>query len=332
MLQTIQHQTSIYHRREADSKLKMGSEDKVKLPVIDFPFLDLESNGSHWESVKSQVHRALVEYGCFEAVFDKVSLDLRRALFVELEELFDLPLETKRGVVSGNPYHGYLEPWNLYESMGIDDVDDSEKVENTTKILWPEGKPSFSKTLQSFMEQVSRLDQIIRKMSLESLGVEKYLEEHMKSTHYLARLIKYSAPQTNEEQVGLPEHTDKNTLTILCQNQIDGLELQTKSGEWIKCKPSSPYSFVAFSGDAFYAWTNGRVHSPHHRVMMTGNETRFSVGLFTVPKPGHMIKAPEELVTEEHPLLFKPYVHSEFMRFLQSSEGEKQALKVYSGV
>lgn len=80
------------------------------------------------------------------------------------------------------------------------------------------------------------------------------------------------------------------------------------------------------------AWTNGRVHSPHHRVMMTGNETRFSVGLFTVPKPGHMIKAPEELVTEEHPLLFKPYVHSEFMRFLQSSEGEKQALKVYSGV
>lgn len=102
------------------------------------------------------------------------------------------------------------------------------------------------------MEQVSRLDQIIRKMSLESLGVEKYLEEHMKSTHYLARLIKYSAPQTNEEQVGLPEHTDKNTLTILCQNQIDGLELQTKSGEWIKCKPSSPYSFVAFSGDAFY--------------------------------------------------------------------------------
>lgn len=84
--------------------------------------------------------------------------------------------------------------------------------------------------------------------------------------------------------------------------------------------------------DMLQAWTNGRVHVPLHRVVMSGNETRFSVGLFTVPKPGYIIKAPEELVTEEHPLLFKPFVHSEFMKFLRSSEGVKNALKVYSGV
>ena len=48
-----------------------------------------------------------------------------------------------------------------------------------------------------------------------------------------------------------------------------------------------------------------------------------------VPKPGFIIKAPEELVTEEHPLLFKPFVQSEFMKFLHSSESTKNALKVY---
>lgn len=109
-----------------------------------------------------------------------------------------------------------------------------------------------SKSLQSFTEQVSGLDQIIRKMILESLGVEKYLEEHMKSTHYLARLIKYKGPQTNEAKVGLPAHTDKNILTILCQNQVDGLQVQTKSGEWIKCNPSSSHSFFAVTGDSLY--------------------------------------------------------------------------------
>ncbi|KAJ1404162.1 Oxoglutarate/iron-dependent dioxygenase [Sesbania bispinosa] len=310
----------------------MGSETELKLPDIDFSILNLESNVAQWESVKSQVHKALVEYGCFEAVFDKVNLDLRKAIFVELEEMFDLPLQTKQCVVSSKPYHGYIGPIELYESMGIDDVDVSEKVETLTNILWPQGKPSFSKTLQSFMEQVTRLDQIIRKMFLESLGVEKYLEEHMKSTHYLARLIKYKGPQTNEAKIGLHEHTDKNILTIICQNQIDGLEIQTKSGEWIKCKPSSSYSFIALTGDSLYAWTNGRVHTPLHRVMVSGNETRFSVGLFTVPNPGYIVKAPEELVTEEHPLLFKPFVHSEFMKFLRSSENVKNALKVYSGV
>ena len=66
--------------------------------------------------------------------------------------------------------------------------------------------------------------------------------------------------------------------------------------------------------------------------MMTGNETRFSIGLFTVPNPGCIIKAPDELVTEEHPLLFKPYVHSEFMKFVRTSEGVKNALKVYCGI
>lgn len=74
-------------------------------------------------------------------------------------------------------------------------------------------------------------------MILESLGIEKYMDEHMNSTNYLARLIKCQGPQTNEAKVGIGEHTDKNILTTLCQNQIDGLEVQIKSGEWIKCKP-----------------------------------------------------------------------------------------------
>ncbi|XP_029130411.1 probable 2-oxoglutarate-dependent dioxygenase AOP1.2 isoform X2 [Cajanus cajan] len=282
----------------------MGSETEASLPVIDFSIEDLESNVAEWELVKSQVHKALVEYGCFEAVFDKVPLDLRKAIFLEVEEMFDLPLQTKQRVVSSRPYHGYVGPVQIYESMGIEDADVHDKVESLIKILWPQGKPSFSKNLQFFIEQVSRLDQIIRKMILESLGVEKYLEEHMNSTNYLARLIKYEGPQTNEAKFGLVEHTDKNIFTTLCQNQIDGLE----------------------------AWTNGRVHTPVHRVMMSGNETRFSIGLFTVPKPGLIIKAPDELVTEEHPLLFKPFVQSEFMKFLRSSEGIKNALKVYCGV
>ncbi|XP_047166156.1 probable 2-oxoglutarate-dependent dioxygenase AOP1 isoform X1 [Vigna umbellata] len=310
----------------------MGSESEVKLPIIDFSTENLESNVEEWESVRSKVHKALVEYGCFEAVFDKVPLHFRKAIFLEVDELFNLPLETKKRAVSSKPYRGYVGPIHLYESIGIDDADVHDKVETFINILWPQGKPSFSKNLQLLSEKVARLDQMIRKMCLESLGVEKYLDEHMNSTYYLARLIKYKAPQTDESEVAISEHTDKNILTILCQNQIDGLEIQTKSGEWIKFKPSTSNSFVVVTGDTFYAWTNGRVHTPIHRVMMTGNERRLTIGLFTVPKPGSIIKAPDELVTEEHPLLFKPFVQSEFMKFLHSSENTKNALKVYCGV
>ena len=107
----------------------------------------------------------------------------------------------------------------------------------------------YSKTIQSYSAQISELDQIIRRMVLESLGVEKYLEEHLGSTNYLLRVMKYKGPQTTETKLGLNAHTDKNIVTILYQNQIEGLETQTKDGQWISLKPS-PDSFVVMIGDS----------------------------------------------------------------------------------
>jgi len=128
---------------------KMGSETEVKLPIIDFSVVELESNVAEWESVKSQVHKALVEYGCFEAVFDEVPLHIRKAIFFEVDELFNLPLETKKLAVSSKPFRGYVGPIQLYESIGIDDADVYEKVESLINILWPQGKSSFRYALQT---------------------------------------------------------------------------------------------------------------------------------------------------------------------------------------
>ncbi|XP_061365085.1 probable 2-oxoglutarate-dependent dioxygenase AOP1 [Gastrolobium bilobum] len=314
----------------------MGSETTLKLPFIDFNNLKLEVNSPEWEAVKSQVHNALVEYGCFEAIFDKVPADLLKALFATIEELFDLPLQTKMLNMSKKPYHGYVGQYPmvpLYESMGIDDANVSEEVESMTNILWPKGNPSFSKTIQSFSEQLSELDQIIRKMILESLGVEKYLEEHMNSTNYLLRIMKYKGPQTSDTKLGLTTHTDKNIVTILYQNEVEGLEVMTKDGKWITYKPS-PDTFVVMIGESLHAWSNGRVYPPFHRVMMSGNEARYSAGLFSIPKGGYLIKAPEELVDEEHPLLFKPYDHVEFLKYYYTEKGQRDqfAMRTYCGV
>ncbi|KAK7294135.1 hypothetical protein RJT34_17018 [Clitoria ternatea] len=316
----------------------MGSETTLKLPVIDFTNLNLEANNNNpnWEAVKSQVHKALVEYGCFEAIFDKVPLHLRKAIFGALEELFDLPLQTKMLNVSKKPYHGYIGQYPmvpLFESMGINDANVYEEVESITNIFWPHGKPNFSKTIHSFSEELAELDQIVRKMILESLGVEKYLEEHMNSTNYLLRVMKYKGPQTSETKLGLSTHTDKNIVTILYQNQVEGLEVLTKDGKWINYEPT-PHSFVVMIGDSLHAWSNGRLYSPFHRVMMSGNEARYSLGLFSVPKGGSIVKAPGELVDEEHPLLFKPFDHVEFLKYYYTKEGhaDQFALRTYCGV
>ncbi|KAD6794658.1 hypothetical protein E3N88_05554 [Mikania micrantha] len=335
----------------------MGSETPLTLPFIDFTNLDQITKNEAWNLTKSQVHRALEEFGCFEASFADIPPELQTSVYDSLQELFDLPLQTKLKNRSTKPFHGYVGQYPmvpLYESMGIDDAPIPEKAESFTKILWPQGNPKFRyriyfgywfdrigmgrggkkrKTVQELSIKLSKLDQIVRRMVLESLGLEKYMDEHMGSTNYLLRVMKYKGPETDDSKLGLNSHTDKNIVTILHQNQVDGLEVQTKSGDWIKVQPS-PNSFVVMIGDSLYAWTNGRLHSPYHRVMMTGDKARYSIGLFSIPKAGYMVKAPPEVVDEEHPLIFKPFDHVEFLQFYYTEEGQRaqSALKTYCGV
>ncbi|XP_070006334.1 putative 2-oxoglutarate-dependent dioxygenase AOP1.2 isoform X3 [Nicotiana tabacum] len=231
----------------------MGSET-IKLPNIDFSNEDLKPGSLVWNQVKNQVHKALVNYGCFEASFDKIPIHLRKSIFESLKELFDLPLQTKIRNISTKPFHGYVGQYPavpLYESMGIDDANISDKAERFTRILWPEGNPNFCKTIQSYSEQLSELDQTVRKMILESLGVEKYMDEHMNSTNYLLRVMKYKGPQSNDTKLGLNAHTDKNIVTILYQNQVNGLEVLTKDGQWINVEPT-PDAFIVMIGDSLY--------------------------------------------------------------------------------
>ncbi|XVF25064.1 hypothetical protein REPUB_Repub13aG0181400 [Reevesia pubescens] len=314
----------------------MGSETPLKLPVIDFSQPDLKPGTIEWDSVKGQVQQALQQYGSFEALFHRIPLELRETIFGALEELFDLPLQIKIRNRSKKAYHGYVGQHPqvpLYESMGFDAANIIEEVDAQTSTLWPQGNTSFSKTIQSFSKQLSELDQMVRRMILESFDLEKYMDEHMDSTNYLLRVMKYKGPKTTETKLGLSGHTDKNIVTILYQNEVDGLGVQSKNGEWIDVKPSKD-SFIVMIGDSLNAWLNGRLHSPYHRVMMSGEKARYSAGLFSIPKGGYIIKAPDELVDEAHPLLFKPFDHVEFLGFYYTEAGQKSesALKEYCGV
>ncbi|KAG5628610.1 hypothetical protein H5410_000327 [Solanum commersonii] len=68
---------------------------KVKIPTIDFCNLELKPNTPQWESIKVQVFEALKEFGCFEAIYDKVPNEIREGMFDYLKE----PLREQKGDV-----------------------------------------------------------------------------------------------------------------------------------------------------------------------------------------------------------------------------------------
>ena len=108
-----------------------------QLPVIDFSDQNLKPGSSKWDEVTADVLKALEDYGCFEASFDKLSVELNRSVFEAMEDLFELPIPTKQRNVSSKPFHGYL-CHNLYESLGINDANVLEKVNDFTQQLWPD--------------------------------------------------------------------------------------------------------------------------------------------------------------------------------------------------
>ncbi|KZV49602.1 hypothetical protein F511_28203 [Dorcoceras hygrometricum] len=302
----------------------MGSET-IKLPMINFPDLEQETSSiPTWESLKNQVFFALQEFGGFEATFDQIPRNLRSSVIEGTSEFFKVPFRNKLRYKPRNPYHGYNFGHNsfapLYESFGIDDPLVSGCIDSFANLMWSQGNAGFSESIQSFLAKLSGFDQIVRKMVLESLGLQKYIDEHIDSTDYLVKLQKYDPPESGETELALSSHTDTNILTILYQDEVVGMEVMTKDGQWIPAQ-SSRDSFVVITGACFQAWTNGRLHSPEHRVMMTGNATLYSLSLFSVPKEGYMIKTPEEMVDEEHPLLFKPFEYGKYVQFYNSLQG-----------
>ncbi|KAL0791797.1 hypothetical protein Bca101_008043 [Brassica carinata] len=250
----------------------------LQLPVIDFTSPNLKPGTVEWDSVRGDVRRALEEYGCFEALYDKVPVQLREAVFNVSEEAFQLPLETKQRVVSKRKYRGYvcqIPTLPLFEVMGVDFAENEDKVNEFTHKLWPQGNASFRQTFE--------VDEC------------------------LMRMMKHQGVEETEEELGMEVHTDRNMLTILCQNDVkDGLEVLL----------------------------NCRVATVVHRVMRTGTKTRFSAGLFSVPKKDHLIYAPDEIVDAEHPRLFKPFDFEAYFQFTTEGPGRRDlaALRTYCGL
>ncbi|KAF5206767.1 2-oxoglutarate-dependent dioxygenase DAO [Thalictrum thalictroides] len=317
--------------------LKVDDDDQIiQIPLIDFTkgHQDLEEGSDGWKNLCDQVRQACEEYGCFQVVYSKISVELCEEMFKSSKELFDLPDETKMKNTGSKPYNGYIGKIDvvpLYESLGIEDVLNLEAVQAFVQLMWPDGNSVFCEIVNSMTKKMYELNLTILKLLMESYGVEKYYSSHVDNSDIIFRAMKYKAPNSNDSEIGLQPHVDKSCLSILCQDSVQGLEVLSREGNWFRVAPL-PGAFTVFIGDALKAWSNGRLHGVKHRVMMNGDKERYSFGLFSSPKEGLMIEVPDELVDKEHPLLFRSFNYTDFLHYYYSHIDDGNELEVYAGV
>ncbi|KAL5073541.1 hypothetical protein RYX36_012525 [Vicia faba] len=146
-------------------------------------------------------------------------------------------------------------------------------------------------------------------MVVEDFGLpEKYISEVEKlNSHSDSRMTRYHFPEENKDsEIALVPHTDRGTIAIIFHNEVQGLQVLTKSGNWANVN-IPPNGFIVLVGGMLKAWSNGRIQAPKHRVVTRGDKERLSFILFSVPNQETLIKVPSELVNEDHPLRYKPF-------------------------
>ncbi|KAL5783188.1 hypothetical protein ACOSP7_008217 [Xanthoceras sorbifolium] len=320
----------------------MGSE-ATQIPHLDLSGEVLDfchdhqgggGDGEKWKALCGKVREALENHGCFLLFYDKIPMTLREEMFTVMKDLFDLPHETKNKYVNPRPYRSYVGKNSilpLHESFGVDNEPGQDSAQAFADLMWPEGHPTFSETLKSMSSKMLELDNIILRMVFESYGVGKLYDSFIQDSANTFRLMKYKVPPNNEPSaMGLLPHTDKNTLTILYQNEVQGIEVLNEDGNWVSLIVPND-AFVVIVADGLKAWSNGRIPAAKHRVVMSGDKERYSFGLFSMPKEGVSIEVPAELVDNNHPLVYRPFKFSDFFYHFVNNVRD-DALEAFAGI
>uniref|UniRef100_M8CJC1 Gibberellin 2-beta-dioxygenase 8 n=1 Tax=Aegilops tauschii TaxID=37682 RepID=M8CJC1_AEGTA len=121
--------------------------------------------------------------------------------------------------------------------------------------------------------------------------------------------LRYPACPFAPDTFGLVPHTDSDFLTILCQDQVGGLQLM-KDSRWVAVKPRSD-ALIVNIGDLFQAWSNNRYKSVEHKVVANAKAERLSVAYFLCPS----YDSPVGTCGEPSP--YRPFTFGEYRRKVQ---------------
>ncbi|KAH1033467.1 hypothetical protein J1N35_045641 [Gossypium stocksii] len=298
----------------------MGVNAEIEYPVIEFHSSDLKRGTDGWNRLCKRVREACETFGSFEVVYEKISTKVREEVFRLIKELVEVPVERKQKNVSPMPFHGWVGSCPqislLYEGFGVGDASNYDSVKSFAQLMWPDGYPHFCDIVNTLATQMEELNKLIWLMIIDSYGLG---EESLKMSYTtLMRMVKYMAPPSGKFESGLFPHTDKPISTLICEDKISGLEIEVKDGQWLRLSNLSPSSFVFMVGDPFKAWSNGRLKSRMHKVMMSGDKDRYSIAAFAIPNKGTIIKTPKELIDDQHPQLYKDFDFMEYFFFTAS--------------
>ncbi|XP_030537403.1 gibberellin 2-beta-dioxygenase 6 [Rhodamnia argentea] len=288
------------------------------IPLIDLQRLDVEPE---------RLGEACRELGIFRVVNHGVPLDLLTRLRSHARRLFSLPFESKqasfttplsyfwatpvltpsgsavsRGSQSVNWVEGLQVPVGQLSLLGDGDGDDDDGDDDVVTVL-----AGLRSLLQEYGVHLARIAKLLFQAMADDLRLDpthskSYLSE---STGFI-RLYRYlHCSKADGDMSGMEAHSDSSVLTILCEDDVGGLEFY-KDEQWIRVQ-SAPDTLIVNVGDMLQVMSDDKYISVKHRVKVKKPEDRISLCYFVFPGQDSVIRS----------VKYRPFTYADFQAQVQ---------------
>lgn len=316
-----------------DDALHATRQPFDKIPLVDLaPLLD----GSDPQGVAKEIRWALANAGFMyvknHGVAETVVVEafrLTRAFFA-LSEAEKMKLHISR---SGAALRGYIETFGENtDPAKTRDLKECFDIGPETAPagpffgpnLWPGDAlvPGFRAAVYGYHEEMKRLAMVLLSGIARSLDLPPdFFEAKLRNPISIQRLLHYP-PQTglvDESIIGIGAHSDYGNLTILAQDDVGGLQVMNRDGQWIEGTPI-PGTFVINIGDLVQRLTNDRYLANLHRVVNASGRERYSIPFFIDADYDAEFGPLPSCVSADNPARYDPVTCGahKFGRFLDS--------------
>ncbi|KAJ8899707.1 hypothetical protein K2173_019406 [Erythroxylum novogranatense] len=308
------------------------AKENIKLPVIDF----IELQGSCRQQILKSLADACEQYGFFQVVNHGIPSGVISNMINVAKKFFELPYEERSKYMSSdmnasvrygtsfNQNKDSVFCWRDFLKLMCDPL---------TDVLphWPSRPTDFRHSAATYVKETKYLFLTLMQAVLESLLLgtttckteedDEILREFEHGGQLMAVNCYPPCPEP-DLTLGMPPHSDYGFLTLLLQDEVEGLQIQHQ-GEWVNVEPIAN-AFVVNLGDHLEIFSNGRYKSVLHRVVVNSDKNRISVAsLHSLPFTS-MVRPWAKLINEANPRRYKDTNFASFMEYIISCEPRKK--------
>jgi len=303
------------------------------------PSLDLGSyvNGNEEQRKKfsAELGRAFNDSGFVTITNHGLSQDLIDKLYKNIQAMFSLSPQQKQQYekVELAGQRGYTSP-GKETAKGAKTADLKEFWQIGQVVT--DGDPIKSDYPDNeFVAEIPEFNEVTREIyqRLESNGKHllraiatyldlpvDYFDQYVHNGNSILRGIHYfpieDPDALSEDAVRAGAHEDINLITLLIGASADGLEVLTRSNEWLPIKAGHT-DIVVNVGDMLQRLTNNKLRSTTHRVVNPPRElmktSRYSVPFFLHPRMSMDLTCLESCIDDQHPKVYEDMTAGEYL-------------------